>query len=324
MTGGDGRGGGPHGDERGGDLHGGEGAGVPAAAAGASPPPGPACPDCHHTREHLAGCALAALPVRDAAALGHDAALEFLRARADGDYPLAPPAPAPPLHRLRPPPTAPACPACHHTHTHAPGCPLTPLPVADAAALGHDTALAQVRARDTGYGAPPPPAPACPACHHTHTHAPGCPLTPLPVADAAALGHGGEGFGPQPGSAPPPADACPACHHTRRHQRGCVLEPLPVRDAAVLGYDAALDRVHALRAAPPATGAPPPADACPGCHHTRRHAPGCELAALTVAEAAVLGLRAARDLLRVRAADGTGTPPPAPRGIRGWLRRRRR
>jgi hypothetical protein len=92
----------------------------------------------------------------------------------------------------------------------------------------------------------------------------------------------------------------------------------------VLGYDTALDRVHALRAAPPATGAPPPADACPGCHHTRRHAPGCELAALTVAEAAVLGLRAARDLLRVRAADGTGTPPPAPRGIRGWLRRRRR
>ncbi|MFK0114642.1 hypothetical protein [Streptomyces sp. NPDC090994] len=181
------------------------------------------------------------------------------------------------------------------------------------------------------YGAPPPPSATCPACHHTYRHQPGCPLTPLPVEDAAALGHDAavarvreQGDGrhlPAPGAPAAAAPACPACHHTIRHRRGCALEPLPVDDAALLGYDAALDRVHALLAAVPSRGGPPPADACPGCHHTRRHGPGCELAALTVAEASALGHRAALDHLRARTAADGGGPQPRPGGLRGWLRR---
>ncbi|MGP2440475.1 hypothetical protein [Streptomyces sp. JW3] len=237
----------------------------------------------------------------------------------------------------RPAPAAASCPGCHHRHAHATGCELAALTVADAAALGHDAALALLH--DNTFGAPPPPAPACPACHHTHAHQPGCPLTPLPVTDAAALGYEAalarvraQGGGlPQPGGPPPPAATCPGCHHQYRHQRGCALEPLPVEQAALLGYDAALNRAHALRA-PPATAPPPPADTCPACHHTRRHRPGCELAALPVAEASVLGHRAALDLLRVRAASGPPDPPgpsdppdpPAPGFFRRLLLRGRR
>ncbi|MEU4655239.1 hypothetical protein AB0G32_15095 [Streptomyces sp. NPDC023723] len=305
---------------------------VPARPA----PPAPSCPACHHRHAHAPGCELTALPVREAATLGHEAALARVRGHADDDYPLPPPIPPGPGYGFPPPTATAACPACHHQHQHQPGCPLTTLPVRDAATLGHAAALAWVRGggrQPAVPGTPAAPTAACPTCHHQHQHQPGCPLTTLPVRDAATLGHdaalawvrGGGRRPAVPGTPAAPTAACPACHHQYRHQPGCPLDPLPVDEAALLGHDAALNRAHALRA-PAATAPPPPADTCPACHHTRRHRPGCELAALPVPEAAVLGRRAALDLIRVRAASGPPDPPDpsAPGFFRRLLRRRRR
>jgi hypothetical protein len=61
-------------------------------------------------------------------------------------------------------------------------------------------------------------------------------------------------------------------------------------------------------------GPPAGAPQCPACHHSRRHQPGCDLLALRVEDAAVLGyeeaLRHARAIAAAaREAPATGAPP---------------
>ncbi|WP_151775067.1 hypothetical protein [Streptomyces abyssomicinicus] len=171
----------------------------------------------------------------------------------------------------------------------------------------------RVTRRTAPYGGASPVVP-CPACHHARTHHPDCELASLPVAEAALLGHEEalrrvrtpRDDGSRVTGAPPPGAQCPACHHDVTHHPGCELAALSVEVAAALGYEEARHRVWLLDGVV-SWGAPPPAPQCPGCHHSGDHGPGCDLAALPVGDAALLGYQAAlRRVLELR-----GSRPPA-------------
>ncbi|MEU9579705.1 hypothetical protein [Streptomyces chilikensis] len=207
------------------------------------------------------------------------------------------------------PAPAPVCPSCDHSGPHHPGCDLRVLSVEEASLLGYEEALRHARslvgsdALDTGA---PPPVARCPSCDHSGRHHPGCELRVLSVEEASLLGYEEacrrarslvESGGPVTG-APPPVARCPSCDHSGTHHPGCELGVLSVEDASLLGYEEALRRARSLLEGAVSWGAPPPARQCPGCHHSADHGPGCDLAALPVGDAALLGYQEA--LRRVR------------------------